>query len=272
MVVTDTEPERLAPLPRQRQWASAGFAWWQRAIAPTRWRGVSRFESRRPSQAVVSNSGSTAAPARGETCSQSGRAVEGRNVDLVLSDSLDCKAVGKDRFSLGPLSLGPRPSSLGPRNACRRPPDQASDPSGGGSSRPPSPSAGSQSKVPSPLDLSAQLKCRNHSKVSPSNKCGLWPTPRINFILVSAKCFVSRSQKHCLILTSMAMAPCIEPYKPHSKRCTRSDCRDEKQTGGDCSRCICVKKARPPGAFVSVRTPNENRGQNNRGFKKTRFS
>src|SRR5258708_6516100 len=42
MVVTDTEPERLAPLPRQRQWASAGFAWWRRAVAPTRWRGVSK--------------------------------------------------------------------------------------------------------------------------------------------------------------------------------------------------------------------------------------
>src|SRR4030081_770611 len=42
MVVMDTEPERLAPLPRQRQWASAGFAWWRRAVAPTRWRGVSK--------------------------------------------------------------------------------------------------------------------------------------------------------------------------------------------------------------------------------------
>src|SRR5258708_15601964 len=42
LLVTDTEPERLAPLPRQRQWASAGFAWWRRAVAPTRWRGVSK--------------------------------------------------------------------------------------------------------------------------------------------------------------------------------------------------------------------------------------
>ena len=34
MVITDTEPERLA-LSRQRQWASAGFAGWRRAVAPT---------------------------------------------------------------------------------------------------------------------------------------------------------------------------------------------------------------------------------------------
>jgi hypothetical protein len=40
MVVTDAEPERLAPLPRQRQWASAGFGWWRRDGAPTRLRGV----------------------------------------------------------------------------------------------------------------------------------------------------------------------------------------------------------------------------------------
>jgi len=32
---TDTEPDRLAPLPRQRRWASAGFGWWRRAVAPT---------------------------------------------------------------------------------------------------------------------------------------------------------------------------------------------------------------------------------------------
>jgi len=34
VVITDTEPDRLAPLPRQRQWASAGFGWWRRADAP----------------------------------------------------------------------------------------------------------------------------------------------------------------------------------------------------------------------------------------------
>ena len=42
MAPMDAEPERLAPLPRQRQWASAGFGWWRRAVSPTRWRGVSR--------------------------------------------------------------------------------------------------------------------------------------------------------------------------------------------------------------------------------------
>ena len=38
MVVTDAEPDRLAPLPRQRRQASAGFGWWQRdgALAPLR--------------------------------------------------------------------------------------------------------------------------------------------------------------------------------------------------------------------------------------------
>jgi hypothetical protein len=31
-VATDAEPDRLAPLPRQRRWASAGFRWWRRAV------------------------------------------------------------------------------------------------------------------------------------------------------------------------------------------------------------------------------------------------
>jgi hypothetical protein len=32
MVVTDPEPDRLAPLPRQRHWASAGLRWWRRDV------------------------------------------------------------------------------------------------------------------------------------------------------------------------------------------------------------------------------------------------
>jgi hypothetical protein len=28
------EPDRLTPLPRQRPWASAGFGWWRRVVAP----------------------------------------------------------------------------------------------------------------------------------------------------------------------------------------------------------------------------------------------
>jgi hypothetical protein len=40
VVVVDAEPDRLAPLPRQRRWASAGFGWWRRDLAPTRLRGV----------------------------------------------------------------------------------------------------------------------------------------------------------------------------------------------------------------------------------------
>jgi hypothetical protein len=40
VVITDYEPERLAPLPRQRRLASAGFARWRRDVAPTRLRGV----------------------------------------------------------------------------------------------------------------------------------------------------------------------------------------------------------------------------------------
>src|SRR5262249_59022572 len=39
-VATNTEPDRLAPLPRQRRWASAGFGGGG-AVAPTRLRGVS---------------------------------------------------------------------------------------------------------------------------------------------------------------------------------------------------------------------------------------
>src|SRR5260221_13345228 len=40
-VVTDTEPDRLAPFPRQRRWASAGVGWWAaRAIAPALRRAV----------------------------------------------------------------------------------------------------------------------------------------------------------------------------------------------------------------------------------------
>src|SRR5262249_19739893 len=33
VVVTDSEPGRLAPLPRQRPVASAGFGWWRRHVA-----------------------------------------------------------------------------------------------------------------------------------------------------------------------------------------------------------------------------------------------
>jgi hypothetical protein len=40
VVVTDSEPGRLAPLPRQRRVASAGFGWWRRHVAPARLRGV----------------------------------------------------------------------------------------------------------------------------------------------------------------------------------------------------------------------------------------
>jgi hypothetical protein len=40
MAVTDHEPDRLAPLPRQRHSASAGFGWWRRAVAPTPLRGA----------------------------------------------------------------------------------------------------------------------------------------------------------------------------------------------------------------------------------------
>jgi hypothetical protein len=35
VVITDAEPDRLALSPRQRRWASAGFGWWRRAVAPT---------------------------------------------------------------------------------------------------------------------------------------------------------------------------------------------------------------------------------------------
>jgi hypothetical protein len=35
VVITNAEPDRLAPLPRQRRSASAGFGWWRRAVAPT---------------------------------------------------------------------------------------------------------------------------------------------------------------------------------------------------------------------------------------------
>jgi hypothetical protein len=41
MVVTDAEPDRFAPLPRQRRWASAGLGWWQRDVALALLRGVS---------------------------------------------------------------------------------------------------------------------------------------------------------------------------------------------------------------------------------------
>src|SRR5215831_1797051 len=35
LVVTDSKPDGFAPLPRQRLWASAGFRWWRRDVAPT---------------------------------------------------------------------------------------------------------------------------------------------------------------------------------------------------------------------------------------------
>src|SRR5262245_27263667 len=40
VVVTDSKPDGFAPLPRQRPWASAGFRWWRRAVAPAQGRGV----------------------------------------------------------------------------------------------------------------------------------------------------------------------------------------------------------------------------------------
>ena len=40
VVVTDREPDRLTPLPRQRRLASAGFGRWRRDVAPARLRGV----------------------------------------------------------------------------------------------------------------------------------------------------------------------------------------------------------------------------------------
>jgi hypothetical protein len=40
VVVVDTEPDRSLLLRRQRREASAGSAWWRRAIAPARSRGV----------------------------------------------------------------------------------------------------------------------------------------------------------------------------------------------------------------------------------------
>ena len=40
VVVTASEPEAFAPLPRQRPSASAGFRWWRRDLALTRLRGV----------------------------------------------------------------------------------------------------------------------------------------------------------------------------------------------------------------------------------------
>src|SRR5262249_888310 len=40
LVVTDSKPDGFAPLPRQRLWASAGFRWWRRDVAPAQGRGV----------------------------------------------------------------------------------------------------------------------------------------------------------------------------------------------------------------------------------------
>src|SRR5262245_16344533 len=37
---TDSKPDGFAPLPRQRPWASAGFRWWRRDVAPAQGRGV----------------------------------------------------------------------------------------------------------------------------------------------------------------------------------------------------------------------------------------
>src|SRR3954452_4096857 len=46
----------FAPLPRQRQWASAGFAWWRRAGAPTAWRGVSSMSKSKRTRSVKARS------------------------------------------------------------------------------------------------------------------------------------------------------------------------------------------------------------------------
>jgi hypothetical protein len=54
MVVMDAEPERLAPLPRQRRWVCAGFGWWWRDVAPTtieRSFGMSKSKRARTSKA-----------------------------------------------------------------------------------------------------------------------------------------------------------------------------------------------------------------------------
>src|SRR5438132_11116239 len=66
VVITDSEPDRLAPLPRQRLSASAGFGWWRRAIAPALRRAVAPARVR----GVLHVQAQTCAKRKGTICIQ----------------------------------------------------------------------------------------------------------------------------------------------------------------------------------------------------------